>query len=202
MKSKLNIEKIQNTDVEYIQQILYDYYIKNLNENKKQQYYFYNRVHNVDFTDKDIYWTLSQMGVITIKCSNQNQAVLLDIMLEVLFMKNKSYFKYYLDGYFDNMSNIDYQKGLFTIDNFMEYLIKSHIENELISQPFKKLKEIDNEFPPILEEYNKNNELIKRLEFLTINEAFIYTPKLILNLLKNNNLKENKIDRVKQLLAI
>ena len=104
MDGILDIGRIMTTNVEYIQKILYEYYIEYLTDKKsKDKYYFYNNTHNVDFNDKQIYWYLSQMGIITIKCQNQKQAALLDIAMEVLFMQKDSHFKYYLDYYFDDV---------------------------------------------------------------------------------------------------
>ncbi len=206
METKLDIDKIENRDVEYIQQLLYDYYMKYLNKKKEGETlgYYYISIHNVDFNDKEIYWYLSEMNIITIECYNQEQAILLDLMLEILFMKKESYFKYYLDWYFDSMTEDEYKNFSntgFSVKKFIQYLIKSHIDNNLISKKYKNLRAIDTKFPPTLEEHDKYGNMVKSLTFPTT-DVFIYTPEVVLNLMKSRKIKENKIDRVKQLLGI
>ncbi len=200
MEDKLDVEKINDTDIEYILQILHDYYMKFLNKTNRKLGYFYTTIIDYGFNDDQFYWSLCDMKIITIECNNRKQATLLDIMLEVLFMQNESFFKYYLDWYFESMTSKEYEKRNFLVEDFIEYLITSHMND--ISNKNEELEQIDDTYPLVIKKYSKTGRVVKELKFPINDEVFIYTQEIILELTKIKKLKENKFDRVKQLMDI
>ncbi len=187
----LDQEQLHNP--EYIKSILFNYINKNIdkknNSDKKSSLYFYNQINDINFTGGEVYWTLSQKGIITIKSCSPEEAIILDIALEVLFMDTESCFHYYMDIYY---KNIDTQSDNILIEDFFDIIMKSY----LISEGNEKLNEICRNPPTILNE-DDSEEILD----LNLNEVIIYDKEKILNLLQVQ-LPKNKIHRVKELLNI